>query len=76
LSSTLRPTTPRSPPKRDCQSWWLMIATGGAPGWSSSTVKARPTTGVTPSTRGRFQLTRLPGMRVGSPSGRSGSRSV
>ena len=42
-----------SPPKRLCQSRWLMIATGGPFGPSSSAVKPRPRAGAMPITGNR-----------------------
>ena len=50
---TTRPMTLGSPPKRDCQRRWLIIATRPAESWSSPGRNARPSSGRVPSTLSR-----------------------
>jgi hypothetical protein len=60
------PTIVRSPPKRRCQSPWLISITG-LPARSSSSVKCRPTRGATPSRGKRLADTAAPATRSASP---------
>ena len=64
---TARPTTAGSRPNRRAHSPSPIIATGGAPGRSSSGVNARPATGARPSSGMSEGLTRLPDSCSGSP---------
>jgi hypothetical protein len=57
---TVRFTTPRSPPKRDCHSLWLSTTTGGPPSASSSGSSARPRSGRACSTEKVEAVTSAP----------------
>ena len=48
-TTKLEPTTEGSAPYSACQVWWLMMATGGADGLSSSGESRRPPNAFTPS---------------------------
>jgi hypothetical protein len=52
-SRSVLPSTPGSPPKRRIQAPWLRITARPLAGRSSSSVKIRPTSGATPSSRKR-----------------------
>ena len=67
FSVIVRPTSVGSPPNRRFQRPSPIIATGGAPGFSSSSVNARPATGRTPSTDVSAGLIRFPLNCSGSP---------
>ena len=64
---TLLPRIPGAAPYRCVQSRWLKIATGLAPGRSSSGKKVRPRNGCTPSKGKKPDVTKAPGTRSGSP---------
>ena len=63
----MRPIRARSPPKRRFQRPSLIIATGAALSFSSSSVNTRPATGEMPSTRVNAGLMRFPESCSGSP---------
>jgi hypothetical protein len=67
FSVTLRPTIDGSRPKRRVQTPAPIIATGAAPGFSSSSVNPRPATGDKPRALSSPGLMRLPANCSGSP---------
>lgn len=67
LSGIVRPSTPGSPPKRDCQYPCERMTAGGPFGRISSSEKVRPRAGAARSSVNRFAVT-------GADSTRSGSR--
>src|SRR5215510_5155101 len=65
-STTDRPTSERSPPKRCEKRRWLITATRAAPGASSPFAKPRPNSGPTPSIWKKLAETDVCGICCGS----------
>jgi hypothetical protein len=65
--SRARPTAAGSPPKRLCQSPWLITITGAAPGTSSAGSRVRPWTGTTPSSGKKPPVTQVARRASGRP---------
>ncbi len=67
LRVIVRPMARSLPPKRVCQSSWLMMHTAGPFGMSSASEKLRPRAGRMPSVGRKEALTRSPFSCSGSP---------